>query len=319
VSFKIVLLVPDAAADLPARIAAAAPGAVVRSFRGASEAVAEIEDADAVYGTLPRDLFGRAKRLRWIAAPLAGLGGGWFYDELVRSDVVVTNARGIYNEYLATHAMAFVLALACRFDEYLPRQLQRTWRRGRGAIDLTRSTALIVGVGGAGGELARLCAAFGMRVLGCDPRVTEKPPGMAELFPPDGLDERLGEADFVILTTPETPQTRGMFNAARFARMKRGSYFVSISRGVCAVTEDIVEALRSGRLAGVGLDVVDPEPLPADHPLWTLPGVLLTPHVAIAGSEAVWRERRDALLVENCRRFARGEPLLNVVDKESWF
>jgi phosphoglycerate dehydrogenase-like enzyme len=141
---------------------------------------------------------------------------------------------------------------------------------------------------------------------------------MTELVGSERLDEMLPRADFVVLTTPETPQTRGMFNAARFALMKRGSYFVTISRGVCVVTGDLVEALRSGHLAGAGLDVADPEPLPPDHPLWTMPNVLLTPHVAIYGSPHD-HERREALLIENCRRFARGEPLLNVVDKTQWF
>jgi phosphoglycerate dehydrogenase-like enzyme len=263
-------------------------------------------------------MLARATRLRWICAPLAGLGGSWFYEELVKSDVVVTNMRAIYNEHLSAHAMAFVLALARRFDHYLGRQSQGLWLHDAEMIDLPSTTALVVGVGGAGAEIARLCAAFGMRVLGVDPRVTARPAGMAQLATPDRLDALLPQADFVILTTPETPQTRGMFDAARFARMKRGSYFVTISRGVCVVTDALVDALRSGHLAGAGLDVADPEPLPPGHPLWTMPNVLLTPHVAIYGSPHD-HERREALLIENCRRFDRGEPLLNVVDKASWF
>jgi phosphoglycerate dehydrogenase-like enzyme len=157
-----------------------------------------------------------------------------------------------------------------------------------------------------------------MRVVGVDPRVRERPPGVAELVTPDALDARLAEADFVILTTPETPETRGLFNAGRFARMKRGAYFINIGRGACVVTDDLVAALRSGHLAGAGLDVVAPEPLPPDHPLWTMPGVLLTPHIAIHGAPHQ-QERREAILLENCRRFARGEPLLNVVDKRQWY
>ena len=141
---------------------------------------------------------------------------------------------------------------------------------------------------------------------------------MTALAAPTQLDERLGEADFVILTTPETPETIGLFNAARFARMRAGAYFINIGRGACVVTDDLVAALRTGQIAGAGLDVVSPEPLPAEHPLWTLPGVLLTPHVAIYGAPHQ-QERREALLLENCRRFARGEPLLNVVDKRQWF
>ena len=317
-SFKLVLLGPFAAEDWPSRIASAVPGMEVVAPKGESEAIAEIETADAAYGTVSAEMLARAKRLSWIAAPLAGLGGTWFYRELVESNVIVTNMRAIYNEHLAAHAVAFVLAFARRFDHYLGRQAQGIWTHDAEMIDLPSKTALVVGVGGAGAEIARLLAAFGMRVLGVDPRTTETPPGMSELATPERLDEKLGEADFLVLTTPETPQTRGMFNAQRFARMKRGSYFVTISRGVCVVTDDLVEALRSGHLAGAGLDVTDPEPLPPGHPLWTMPNVLLTPHVAIYGSPHD-EERRLALLIENCRRFDKGEPLLNVVDKTQWF
>jgi phosphoglycerate dehydrogenase-like enzyme len=184
-------------------------------------------------------------------------------------------------------------------------------------IDLPQKTVLIVGVGGAGGEASGLCAALGMRVLGIDPRVTAPPVGMADLATPDRLEERLGEADFVILTTPETPDTVEMFSTRLFARMKRGAYFINIARGRCVVTADLVEALRSGHLDGAGLDVADPEPLPADHPLCSMPNVLITPHVAIYGTP--YREKWEAILTENCRRFAAGQPLLNPVDKEKWF
>jgi len=147
--------------------------------------------------------------------------------------------------------------------------------------------------------------------------VRQPPAGMAELVGPERLEERLGEADFVIMTTPETPDTLGMFNARLFSRMKRGAYFINIARGRCVVTEDLIAALQSGQLAGAGLDVVDPEPLPEDSPLWGMPNVLITPHVAILGTP--YRAKWEAILLENCRRFAAGEALLNVVDKEKWY
>jgi phosphoglycerate dehydrogenase-like enzyme len=317
-SFKMVLLPPDVEEDWPEKIQQLVPGAVVKAFKEPHEALNDIEDADAAYGTVPPELFARAKKLRWIAAARAGLGGNWFYDALVKSGVIVTNMRGIYNEHLSAHIMAFVLAFARRFDHYLPQQSTQVWRRDAPMLDLPSTTALIVGVGGAGSEAARLCAAFGMRVIGVDPRVTERSEGIVELVTPDRLNARLGAADFVILTTPETPQTRGMFNARRFSCMKRGAYFINIGRGACVVTDDLVDALRSGQLAGAGLDVVTPEPLPPDHPLWTTPGVLLTPHVGIYGAPH-HQARREALLLENCRRFAQGEPLINMVDKQHWF
>ncbi len=313
-SFKILLLPPDVDETWPEKIRQAVPGVVVKAFRNPEDAQSDIEDADAAYGTVPPALFARARKLRWICAARAGLGRDWFYDALVKSAVVVTNMRGSYNEHLAAHAVGFLLAFARRFDHYLP---QKHWTRGPGMIDLPTRTALIVGVGGAGGEAAKLCAALGLRVLGADPRVTAAPPGVAELFPPDRLEERLGEADFVIVTTPETPDTLGMWNARLFARMKRGAYFINIARGGCVVTDDLLAALRSGHLAGAGLDVAAPEPLPSDHPLWSMPNVLITPHVAISG--VPYRQKWEEILIENCRRFARNEPLQNVVDKEKWY
>ncbi len=309
-----ILLRTGAVQDWSLDVEAAVPGASVRVFQTPAEAMGAIEDADCVYGTLPPELLARAKKLRWIAAPLAGLGGSWFYDELVKSDVVVTNMAGSYNEHLSAHAVAFLLAFSRRFDHYLPLE---EWKRGPAPTDLTEQTVLIVGVGGSGREASKQCAAFGLRVLGCEPRATDLPEGMAELFTPDRLADRIGDADYVLVTVPESPETVGMFNAALFARMKRGSYFITISRGRVAVTADLIEALRSGHLAGAGFDVVDPEPLPSDSPLWSMTNVLITPHIAIAGAPYVdkWR----AILLENCRRFAIGEPLLNVVDKEKWF
>ncbi len=313
-SFTMLLLTPDADPSWPDKIRQTVPGAVVKVFADPRDAFTDIATADAAYGTVPPELFARAKKLRWICASRAGLGGAWFYDALVRSDVVVTGMHGSYNEHLSTQAVSFLLAFARRFDHYLP---QKRWQRGPGMIDLPTQTVLIVGVGGAGTETAKLCAAFGMRVLGVDPRVTAPPSGMAEIVGPDRLAERLGDADFVIVTTPETPDTLGLFDKQMFSRMKRGAYFINIARGKCVVTDDLIAALRSGWIAGAGLDVADPEPLPDDSPLWRMSNVLITPHVAILGTP--YRAKWEAILLENCRRFAAGETLLNVVDKVKWF
>ncbi|HEU5321501.1 MAG TPA: NAD(P)-dependent oxidoreductase, partial [Methylomirabilota bacterium] len=143
------------------------------------------------------------------------------------------------------------------------------------------------------------------------------PPGVAELHGPDALDAQLPRADFVILTVPHTPATEGFMDRRRFQRMKRTAFFVNIGRGSTTRLDDLVAALRAGELAGAGLDVFEQEPLPADHPLWTLPGVLLTPHTA--GYGPYLDERRFEILLDNCRRFLAGRPLRNQVDKAAWF
>ncbi len=259
-------------------------------------------------------------RLRWLQAPQAAPPAGWYHPELIAHPVVVTNFREIYNDHIGAHIMAFVLAFARGFHHYLPRQLRREWKReplDTGVVHLPAATALIVGVGGIGCEAARLCAAFGMRVLGVDARRAEAPPGVAELHHPEALDALLPHADFVILTVPHTPATEGFMHRDRFRRMKRGAFFINIGRGMTTRLDDLVAALRAGEIAGAGLDVFEQEPLPADHPLWTMPGVLITPHSAGYGPHL--DERRLEILLDNCRRFAAGRPLRNVVDKSAWF
>jgi phosphoglycerate dehydrogenase-like enzyme len=216
--------------------------------------------------------------------------------------------------------MAFVLAFARGLHRYIPQQLRHEWRAAavdEGTVYLPASTALIVGVGGIGAETARVCAPFGMRVVGVDARRTDLPEGIAEMHATEELDALLPLADFVILTVPHTPETEGLMNAERFARMKPSAFFINIGRGMTTRLGDLVDTLHAGRIAGAALDVFEEEPLPRDHPLWDAPNVLLTPHVA--GYGPFLDERRLEIIIDNGRRFVAGQPLRNVVDKQHWF
>src|SRR5215212_7491071 len=251
------------------------------TIEGAEQAIGIAEGA---YGTIPPNLLARAEKLRWLQAPQAAPPAGFYYPELIAHPVVITNFREIYNDHIAAHIMSFVLAFARGLHIYLPQQLRREWkpapREDGTVVHLPEATALIVGVGGIGGEAARLVSAFGMRVIGVDERRTEKPPGIAELHRAAALDDLLPRADFVILTVPHTPETEGFMNRARFRRMKKSAFFINIGRGMTTRLDDLVAALEAGEIAGAALDVYEKEPLPADHKLWTMPGVLLTPHTA---------------------------------------
>ena len=302
------------------RVAAALPDLSVVVAEDHDQAARVIGAAEAAFGTMPAALLGRAARLRWLQAPQAAPPAGYYSPELIAHPVVVTNFREIYNDHIGAHIMAFVLAFARGLHHYLPQQLRREWRPApldTGVLHLPEATALIVGVGGIGAEAARLAAAFGLRVIGVDARRREAPPGVAELHGPDALDSLLPRADFVILTVPHTPATEGFMNRARFQRMKRAAFFINIGRGMTTRLDDLVAALRAGEIAGAGLDVFEQEPLPADHPLWTMPGVLITPHTA--GYGPYLDERRFQILLDNCRRFLAAQPLRNVVDKSAWF
>jgi phosphoglycerate dehydrogenase-like enzyme len=321
-TFKFVMLPPhsDVTRGWGRALADALPEVRVVLAEDQATAEREIVDAEAAFGHLPRELLAKAQRLRWLQAPQAAPAAGYYYPELIQHSLTVTNFREIFNDHISAHIMAFVLALARGLHVYIPQQLRREWKKSRentGVVHLPEATALIVGVGGIGAETARLAAAFGMTVLATDARRTTAPPGVAELHKPDALDALLPRADFVILTVPHTPATEGFMNRARFQRMKRSAFFINIGRGMTTKLDDLVAALKAGEIAGAALDVYEQEPLPADHPLWTLPNVLLTPHMA--GWGPYLDDRRYQIMIDNCRAFLDGKPLRNVVDKSSWF
>ncbi len=316
-AFKLVICPPNYQEDWPDKLREAIPGIDVQLCPTVGEAMEVIGDADAAFGDIVPELFERARNLRWIACPLAGPPPGYYHQRLIESQMVVTNTREIYNDHISAHIMAFVLAFARGFQLYIPQQIAGVWQRHDTSVHLPDATAVIVGVGGIGGETARLCAEFGMTVLAVDPRAPGPPPGVAELHRPEDLEAVLPRGDFVIVTVPQTPATQGMFDAAKFRLMKETAFFINIGRGATVVLDDLTAALQEGRIGGAGLDVYQVEPLPVGHPLWRLPNVLLTPHVA--GDGPYLDQRRTDLFIDNCKRFDAGEPLRNVVDKAQWF
>ncbi|WP_433432312.1 D-2-hydroxyacid dehydrogenase [Nonomuraea sp. CA-141351] len=303
-----------------ARLEQAVPELVVLEPGTLSEAAQALAEADAAYGTLPPDLLAHAGRLRWLQAPQAGPPPGFYHPALVAHPVQVTNMRDTYTDHVAAHALALVLALARGLPRYAREQARAHWAPDwdPGAVlSLAEATALVVGVGAVGAEIGRLLAAFGTRVVGVDARRGGPVPGFAEVLPADALDRLLPGADLVILTVPHTPATEGLLDARRLALAKPGAYVVNIGRGPTVRLDDLAAALSEGRLAGAALDVFETEPLPADHPLWRRPDVLITPHVAGVGPHA--EERRFAVLLENARRFVDGRELINLVDKSEWY
>lgn len=321
-AFKLVMLPPqtDITRDWAARLGAEVPEVRVVVAEDAATADREIVDAEAAFGWITPAQLASARALRWLQAPQAAPAAGYYFPELVAHRLAVTNFREIFNDHISAHIMAFVLAFARGLHVYIPQQLRREWKKppeDHGVVHLPEATALIVGVGGIGAETAKKLAAFGVTVLATDARRTSPPEGVAEMHKPDALDDLLPRADFVILTVPHTPATEGFFNRAKFQRMRRSAFFINIGRGMTTKLDDLVAALGAGEIAGAALDVYEQEPLPADHPLWTTPNVLMTPHMA--GYGPYLNDRRYAILAENCRAFAAGSALRNVVDKASWF
>lgn len=276
----------------------------------------EAHGIDARYAT--PEFLGKATKLVWVQVMSAGVDRYMKIDPLVNNDrIVLTNCRGVHGPAIADHAMAMLLTLTRNLREYGNKQDEGVWHRGQTkteAIALQDKTMLVVGLGGIGMEIAKRAHGHGMRVIGTRRSDTPSPDFIQKTGKPKDLLKMLPEADVVALAVPLTPETKHMINKTAIKAMKPGCYLINIARGKVVDTDALLAGLDSGKLAGACLDVTDPEPLTKGHRLWKMPNVIITPHVA--GRSAVTGERRDALLRENLRRFAAGEPLMNVVDKK---
>jgi phosphoglycerate dehydrogenase-like enzyme len=283
-----------------------------------AEAVRTISTADAFYGHITPEMLAAATRLKWVQAPGIGLER-YMFPELAKSDIILTNMRGMYADLVADHAFAIVLSLARELHFYMRNQLEHRWERSTPVVDLPNSILGIIGLGEIGMEVVKRAAAFGMQVVAVDPRRSEKPEMVTELWKPDKLYNLLTNSDFVVICAPHTPETEKMIRAEQLRLMKKTAYLVNVGRGAIVDLADLTETLRAGVIAGAGLDVFEMEPLPADHPLWTLSNVIITPHAAAGCPNNKARERRLQTFLDNIRRFIIGEPLRNVVDKPAWY
>ena len=310
-----IVLINEEMRDLRPALQQAAPG--VKLIEVSAATPKEIAAADAAIGVCSAPVLAQAKRLQWIQWPAAGVDRCVQQPTLHERHVLLTNLQRTMGPSMAEHVLAMMLALSRHFDFFLKQQQQAQWVSGDSApqlVDLEGRTVLVVGLGGIGTEVARRAHALGMRVTATRASGRSGPDFVDYVGLPDELPKLAREADFIVNCAPLTAQTTGIFNREFFATLKPGAYFISVGRGKSTVTADLIAALGSGRLAGAGLDVVDPEPLPADSPLWHLPNVIITPHVSAA--TPVSAEQRNFVLVENLRRYSAGEPMISVVDIE---
>jgi D-2-hydroxyacid dehydrogenase (NADP+) len=278
---------------------------------------AEIADADAILGTINPQLFSAAKKLKWVHIYSAGVERHRF-PEFINSNVTLTNGRIIQGPEIADHALALLLTLTRGLNRAIADRTKEEWGKGQWkAIELRGKTAVVIGVGGIGSQIATRAHAFGMNVIGVDIRDIPFHPAISQMVRADRLDSVLPKADVVFTSVPHTPESEGMMGARQFELMKPDSYFIAVSRGKIYSTPALVKALDSKRLAGAGLDVTDPEPLPKGHALWKFDNVVITPHIATVSDMVGGRYRE--LVFDNVARFAKDEPLRNVVDKIKGF
>lgn len=295
------------------RLEAAAPG--YRLVFAEAGAVPEeaLHEAEVILGNIEGRRLGEAPGLRWVQLNSAG-ADPYLLPGVLPAGVVLTNATGAYGPAVAEHLLAMTLQQMKRLHQYRDNQNAARWRDEGPVTGIAGSVFLVVGLGDIGGAYGRMVAALGGRVIGVRRHAGDKPPFAERVVTADRLDDELPGADVVALCLPGGDSTRGLFSAERLARMKRGAYLFNVGRGSAVDSLALCGALAGGHLAGAGLDVTDPEPLPPDHPLWREPHACITPHVSGWYHMEQTRQRVAAICEDNLRRFVQGEPLRNVVD-----
>jgi phosphoglycerate dehydrogenase-like enzyme len=283
--------------------------------------MAEIVDADAYIGSIKPAEVRAGKNLKWVAIMSAGVENVLFMsggNDLRDSNIVVTNNKVVQGPEIADHALAMLLMLTRRLYHYEALKQQEEWeRKPFQGIELRGKTAVVIGVGGIGTQIAIRANAFGMKVIGVDPEDKPFMPFLEKVVKPDQLDDVIPLADVVFISTPHTEKSHKMVGMHEFELMKKNSYFIAVSRGGIYEMPGLVKALDSKVLAGAGVDVTDPEPLPKGHALWKFDNVIVTPH--IAGRSDMDNGRMVGTIKDNIKRFVDGRPLINVVDKQKGY
>jgi phosphoglycerate dehydrogenase-like enzyme len=282
--------------------------------------LSEIGSAEAVFGYLTAEQFQAAKGLKWIQTLDAGMEGLFnAVPGIVDTDVEVTNARGAGAPMIGEHGVALMLALARQLPKFWADKSAHRWDQD-GALQvveyLGNKTCGIVGLGKSGREIGWRAKALGMNVIAVDEQPVDGDPIVEDVWGRSRLNDLLEQSDYVVVTAPFTPRNENMIGAAELALMKPTARLVVTSRGRLVEHDALVSALKSGQIAGAGLDTTIVEPLPADNELWDLPNVIITPHIAGNSEQELLDKRTVDIFAENLRRYVSGQPLINTVDKQ---
>ncbi|MGG3281739.1 D-2-hydroxyacid dehydrogenase [Paenibacillus solani] len=273
-----------------------------------------IRDAEILIGwsrSLQENILSKDSQLKWIQAWSAGVDK-MPLSELENKGIQLTNASGVHSIPITEHIFAMILAFTRNLHLAIRQQSNNKWDTSGSFTELAGKTIVIVGVGQIGSHAAKVAQAFGMRTVGVR-HSGKSDPHVEVMYKVDQLEEALAEGDYVVNILPLTNETRGLFDKTKFAAMKSSSFFFNVGRGPSVVTNDLIEALQSGALAGAGLDVFEEEPLPSDHPLWSMDNVIMTPHMA--GDTDRYSERVMDIFLENLQHYVNREPLpRNVID-----
>ena len=310
---NVLVLLPVSAAQR-ARLEDATPGATFAYATAADATDEQVAAAEVIVGNLPPARLAAARGLRLLQLNSAG------YDDYVAAGALpagamLASASGAYGQAVSEHMLAMLLSMMKRLPAYRDAQRAHEWVDLGSVTSLSGARVLVLGAGDIGTHFARLCASLGARVTGVRRRPSEPHAPFSAMGTFDELPELLPQADVVASVLPSAPGTRRLADATFFSAMRPGAFFVNAGRGDLVVAEDLVAALEAGPLAGAALDVTDPEPLPADHPLWDAPGALVTPHVSGWYHLPVTLDNIVGIAAENLARLERGEKPRNLVER----
>jgi phosphoglycerate dehydrogenase-like enzyme len=302
-----------------------APGVEFVEVTGPVQMAAAAADADAILSgdnvVCDDRVLAAAKRVRWVAVYSAGVEACLGKTALEKPGVVLTNMRATAGPVMAEHVIGLTFGLSRSLQVSIARQARGDgWGGGFAGSQpqsLTGKTLLVAGLGGIGLEVAKRANALGMKVIATRNSSREGPPYVSYVGLPDELPTLIAQADVVVATLPLVPATTNLFDAKMFSRMKKSAFFINVGRGGSVVTNDLVAALNNGVIAGAGLDVTEPEPLPKDHPLWKAKNIIITPHMSAQSD--LGQSVRVMVLQEQVRRFAAGDKLLSVVDTKKGY
>lgn len=294
-------------------------GFSVTFFPDQAALAAEIAGFEVVYGYIPPELLMDAKQMRWLCTASAGVDHLLDEDLWPRPDCLLTNSSGAYGPTISEHIVMVLLMLMRRMPEYAAAARRREWPYLTPIRSIMGSHAIILGAGDIGSNTARRLKALGASVTGVCRSGRSREPAFDRVLPISELDAILPEADACILALPATPETRNILSRSRIALLPPRAYVVNVGRGSAVDQPALVEALQGGRVAGAALDVMTPEPLPEDHPLWTCPNVILTPHVSGNMSLGLTCSLDVEMFCDDLRRYASGLPLLHAVDRKAGY
>ena len=301
-------------------LSASFPGIELVNARTPEEQLAHIRDAEVFHGFLTAELYAAAERLRWYHIAGAGIDSIHGIPGFVDSDVILTNTRGPHAPSMANHAMGMVVFLAHKWHDFFRDEQERKWDPWHYVWqyeDLGGRTMGILALGDVGSAIARRAHGFDMRVYAVDKNPKPEMPEVEAIWGLDRLDEMMGLSDWLVIAAPLTPGTRGLIDRRRLELLPPGAHVIVVSRGGIVDEDALIDGLQTGRIAGAGIDAFAAEPLAPDSPLWSMPNVVITPHVS--GVSAGARDGIKAIFKENLRRYLAGEDFLYVCDKKEGF